>query len=55
MSWKDHAYNWFLMAPPNDLFIRRVRDCAWQFLDSVGVSGSAWKGIDIINSNNIPI
>ncbi|CAK9024845.1 unnamed protein product [Durusdinium trenchii] len=33
VDWKDHAYNWFLESPPNDLFIRRVRDCAWQFLD----------------------
>eukprot|EP00438_Fugacium_kawagutii_P025916 Skav228599 [mRNA] locus=scaffold5678:25598:41057:+ [translate_table: standard] len=33
VSWKDHAYNWFLESPPGDLFMRRVKDCAWQFLN----------------------
>lgn len=37
MSWKDHAYNWFLESPPGDLFMRRVKDCAWQFLNGVRV------------------
>jgi len=35
VSWKDHAYNWFLESPPGDLFMRRVKDCAWQFLNGV--------------------
>lgn len=37
VSWKDHAYNWFLESPPGDLFMRRVKDCAWQFLNGVRV------------------
>lgn len=35
VSWKDHAYNWFLESPPGDLFMQRVKECAWQFLNGV--------------------
>ena len=38
VSWKDHAYNWFLESPPGDLFMQRVKECAWQFLNGVSCS-----------------
>ena len=33
VSWIDHPQNWFLAAPSGDLFIHRLQQCVWQFMD----------------------
>lgn len=41
VTWLDHPQNWFLAAPPGDLFMLRLKECVWQFLAGVARQGSA--------------
>ena len=43
VSWIDHPQNWFLAAPSGDLFIHRLQQCVWQFMDgATRLQSSRW-------------
>ncbi|CAE7194659.1 Ptchd3 [Symbiodinium microadriaticum] len=45
VSWIDHPQNWFLAAPSGDLFIHRLQQCVWQFMDGVNRKDFSLSGL----------
>jgi len=45
VSWIDHPQNWFLAAPPGDLFILRLQKCVWQFMEGVNRKDFSLSGL----------
>ncbi|CAE7480581.1 Ptchd3 [Symbiodinium natans] len=45
VSWIDHPQNWFLAAPAGDLFIHRLQQCVWQFMDGVNRKDFSLSGL----------
>jgi len=45
VAWTEHPAVWFLAAPKNDMFMTRLKDCVWQFMQGANRSDFSVSGM----------